>query len=290
MNDDKIESSVASDDAISVSMDGGDKTVENRDTSGYVFEDDQVTRRGVQAEAPEADDVDAQGEDTDPADEVPEVELQDLGEFSDDRADEFDAYYRNDEGGLSEDILTAEFDANKASGEAGLNESTYAYLESRHGVSKEMAKKIEASLEAQRNAATTPAVDQRSASLVKVAGGDATKLAEALKWAKESGTYDATAQKRFNAATTGKDDTAATEAVELLMARYTSAKGSELPEVPQRDVTNGTAKPGGRRVKGFKSRQEWREARRAATESGNRKKMDEVNARLSSSDRSKWDD
>jgi hypothetical protein len=280
----KVESSVPVDDSVTVSMDGGEKQTQVQDQTAYSFADGQTSRVDG-SEVPEAAVEETPEVTEEEVVDTSEVELQDLGEFSEDRAAEFDSYYKGEDGQFDKAILTAEFDANKDKGTAGLNESTYDYLATQ-GFNRELVKEIEASLEAQRSAA--PTVDERSAKLVGAAGGDTDALTSALKWAKDSGTYDEAARKRFNQVTSGKDEMAAVEAVELLMARYSKAKASELPKVPQRDATNGTAAPGSKKAAGYKSRAEAREGRKSSM--NDPKKWAQHNARLAASDRSGWYD
>ena len=280
----KVESSVAVEDSFSVSMQGGEKTKQTLDSRAVSvqpgFDDPNDGGDDVQ-------DVDAApaGDDEGADQGSPDVELRDLGDFSPERSAEFDAYYKGEDGRFNEALLTAEFDTNKEKGEGGLNPATYAYLETQ-GFSQDMVKNIEAALDAQRSGPASP--NARTAKLVGVAGGDAKNLSSALKWAKDSGTYDAAARRRFNEIANGKDEVAAVEAVELLMARYQRAEGSKRPGVPQRDATNGKAAPGNKTAQGYKSLDEPRTARKAAM--ANPRRMAEHNARLAASDRTNWYD
>lgn len=270
-----VQSGVASEESFSVAMDGDDKTAERRDGAAFSFEDGSVSTDAASQEPPE--DVSKQDDvQVDEGGEEQQVELRDLGDFSEDRVEEFDSYYRGEDGQFNKSILTAEFDANKEKGEAGLNAATYDYF-AKQGFPKDFVKDVEASLEAQRTAGTSQTVEARNAKLVGAAGGDASSLTAALKWGKESGTYDAAAIKRFNAVVNGGEETAAVEAVELLMSRYSKANPNR-PSVPQRDATNGSAAPGARSSQPFKTLDEFRKSKEASR--SNPKKLAAHNARL----------
>lgn len=215
---------------------------------------------------------------TEGAESSDEVELQDLGEYSEETHEAFDQQYRTEDGKLNQSILSQEYYANKQAGNAGLNEGTYAYLESL-GISKDMAKSVEKSLDTNNETQA----NQSNASLVQAAGGQEA-LQAALDWGKEGG-YDEAARTRFNTIMSGKDEAAKQEAIEALVFRHQKAvKPAPRPRVPKRDATRnqGRGAGGSPTKQPFKSQQEWREAREAAT--GNQAKMREVAERYFISD------
>lgn len=250
------------DEAISseVSMDGVADDAENGaadDTS----QNDDATDDLEDA----TDSEDGSGEEEE-SEEVGEVE--DLGEFDPEDPEAWDQQYRTEDGEINKDVLTAEFYQNEGK---GLNDGTYAYLESM-GISKAMAKDVEAALVTRNQAEEAKngdaAVFAAAQSFVGEGQDGTETLKAALEWGKKGG-YDKKAQARFNKVMQGKDGEAKVEATELLLSRYNRAQPAKnKPKVPKRDITaKAGRKPGG--IQPFKSRDEYREAIKEAK--GNQK-------------------
>jgi len=271
-----VNTSVSSEGSISISMD--DKSIEQDNETGI----ESIPSEGrVQLSAGERDDEaegdeditlgeDTEGSD-DEGDEGGNEPPEDLGEFDPEDTEKWDAQYKNEDGKLNEQALSDEFWANADGDVPGsLNEGTYAYLENM-GVSREMAKNVEAALVTQQDAATNKNA-KRDDPLFALAGtiaGDPAKgpevLSEALKWGKEGG-YTEAQQKRFNAVLKGSDEDARMEAVELLLTRHAAQNGTatQKPRLPKRDATKGRGAPAGTGLKKFANKEEAREAKRAA--------------------------
>lgn len=227
------------------------------DTASLADEEDLKTEPDGDQEGADGEDDSSEGEDSGEP-------LEDLGEFDPEDTAAFDErYFPNGE--IDKAVLSKEFFQNAEGGNPGLNEGTYEYLASK-GISKGVAKEVEAALMTKNDAQKKDA-ENADFALFEVAGG-ADKLQTALEWGKKGG-YDKAAQKAFNEAVASKDPAKRKEAVELLMYRHSKAnpqtvtKEDEEPGLPKRDATNGS---GGRpaQVKPFKNRQEWRDAKREA--------------------------
>lgn len=263
-NGDAVTTEVGSSGGFSIEMDSSDGAVLERPGAGPVeFDTDDLKNTneedGGDGSEEELQD-DAEGGDEDAGDGEP---LEDLGEFNPEDASAFEErYFPNGE--MSESTLSKEFYQNAENGNPGLNEGTYAFLESR-GIPKGVAKSIEAAMMTQHDANANADAQNADFELFEAAGGpDA--LETALKWGKEGG-YSKEDQKAFNEATKSKDAKKRKEAVELLMYRYGRAnpapKENPIPEVPKRDGTKGS----GGRPKGaqpFANREEYRQAKRDA--------------------------
>ncbi|MBD9542213.1 hypothetical protein IB276_22470 [Ensifer sp. ENS04] len=285
-----VEYSIASDQQTTVTMGDGAAEVVTSSAKGLETEvEEGVSRRRAQ----EAAGLGGDGEDSSDAD-VSDDDLGDDGseEGGDDENGEdtvlpeafnaddpetvaaFEQAYLKD-GELNEDALSAEYFANVEKGQDGLNEATYEFLKSK-GISKATAKRVEALLVNEADAAKNSSKQQDFA-LFEVAGGS-DSLKDMLKWGKDGG-YSADQQKRFNDVMKGTDLEAKKEAVELLKSRF-SASDASRPTQPKRDATKGNGKPSNA-VKPFANRTEWREARRAAGD--NREALRKVDARAKAS-------
>lgn len=158
-----------------------------------------------------------------PAADAPE----DLGEYKADDpevAGKFDARYFTEEGKLNKDALTAEFWANAKEGVPGsLNEGTYAYLEHRLGISKDLVQDIEAGLVAKHQQASAGL----AARVHEVAGG-ADAYNAAIKWASEGG-YTEEQGARLNRLIQTQAD-GWEDAVEALISRHQKAVPQAAPD------------------------------------------------------------
>lgn len=283
MGDDKVTTGIASEQSFSLSM-GSEteyETNENRPIEANEGDEDDVSSVSTDSgnnedeTSGDPDESNTQDEDTDVEDSEDDEQSspEDLGEFDPEDTERWDAQYKTEDGYLNEDALANEFWSNATDDERdSLNEGTYAYLES-IGISKAMAKNVEAALVTQQDASKKE-VSEGDGALFTLAGelagspeAGADVLQAALEWGKGGG-YSKDAQKKFNEATKGSDAEAKTEAVELLVTRYLRANPDatpktaqkERPRTPQRDGTKGRGKPGGG-LQPFKSRAEARQAR-----------------------------
>lgn len=250
---------------MSLDMGGPQDGKITREQDPAAVQMDQVETQETEDDTPpETEDtqVDTEGQD--------DVELQDLGDYSEETHEAYEQQYRDENGKLNQSALSQEYYANKEAGAEGLNEGTYQYLESL-GISKEMAKSVEKSLDTNNQTQT----NQSNAALIQAAGGQEA-LQAALDWGKDGG-YDEAGRNRFNTIMKGKDEAAKQEAIEALVFRHQRAvKPAPKPRVPKRDATRnqGRGAGGSPAVQPFKSKQEWREARDAAK--GNQAQMRKV--------------
>lgn len=276
MGDEKLSTGIASEESFSLSM-GSETEYEAKENLPVEADNEEHDEDTVEASG-DTTEPNTQDEDTDLEDsEGGEQQApEDLGEFDPEDTEKWDAQYRTEDGALNEEALSNEFWASaKDGGPGSLNEGTYAYLESL-GVSKAMAKNVEAALVTQADG-EKKAVAEGDGALFQLAGdiaGDPAKGADvlqaALDWGKGGG-YTEDAQKKFNDAAKSKDPVARSEAVELLVNRYIRANPDAAPKpakqakprVPQRDATKGQGRTAGG-GKPFKSRSEYREARNQA--------------------------
>lgn len=271
-----VETGVSSDSSISIEM--GEKKVTEAG-SGIESTPEQNLIEFTDLEGDEEENLEADGEEQGAEDDGTDGDdvdgddtaLEDLGEFDPEDTEKWDAQYKGEDGKLNQEALSKEFWANGTDDSPGqLNEGTYAYLES-IGISKQMAKDVEAALVTQADATKTKAEKRDDALFARVAEitGDAEAapdvLKDALKWGKEGG-YTKAQQERFNKVLKGTDEDARVEAVELLVGRFQTANGGakQKPRLPKRDATNGRGAPGGTGLKPFKNRAEARQARRDA--------------------------
>lgn len=271
MSDDikAVETSAAESEGFSIEM-GEDTSVETTDNEGVEFDTDDLQEEDAGGEAEgDGEEGEAEGD---------EEDLPDLGEFDPENAEAWDERYYP-QGQMNKDLLSKEFFTNAAKGEAGLNAATYDYLESK-GISKGVAKEVEAALMTQREAEKAQ-VGKADVELMEIAGGPDV-LGAALSWGKAGG-YSKEEQKAFNAATKSKDPHVRRQAVESLMFRYGRANpdAGEKPALPKRDATKG--KPGGggqpaAAVKPFATRDEYRRAKAEAGD--NQARLREVTRRL----------
>ena len=192
---------------------------------------------------------------------------------------QYDARYFKD-GELDRDTISREFwksyDANNGDlSKSGLSEGFYAYLKDTAGVSKAMAKELEASLVAKHKADATEFYG-------KFGGVD--RYNRAITWAKAGG-YDEGQQQRFRDAF-DKGGADRDDAVDALMNRFHRAnppKGDQRrgppgrrSSSPQRDATGSGSAPaaGGDRFKNSNEhRKAWGDglaAVRTAKESGDK--------------------
>lgn len=279
-----VESGVSRDATTSITLDS-----RGTGTKAVTTEDRGVSREPVldadEEDADAEDPGDGDGDDGgDPADTGdPDGDpddagkpVADLGDYSDERHDEFDARYRTADGNLNEAALTAEFDQNAASGKAGLNEGTYAYFEAL-GIPKSIVKSVEAGQVALREKGDT--------ALISIAGSRES-LDAAVAWAKKS--YTPTQRQRFNAVMNGSDSDAKAEAIEALVSRHQKATGGRRLGKRTTPLASATEKRSGGSTSsaGFASRDEWLEARTAAK--GDARKEAAVLGRLRASNRRNW--
>lgn len=248
-----VESGVSADSTVSLTMD--EPTTGVPDKAQSEADVGVTTEPGTDADAEDHEDGDEEGNATDDegaGDDTGDTDgpLEDLGEYSDERHDEFDQRYRAEDGSLNEAVLTAEFDQN---GGKGLNEGTYAYFEAL-GFPKAFVKQIEQGQAELRNKAGD--------AIVKAAGG-ADALNAAVAWGKKA--YTPEQRARFNRIMQGSDQEAKLEAVEALMRRHGNAtgRGPRKRSVPNNSATGGktVSETTGR---GFATRAEWLEARAKA--------------------------
>lgn len=267
-----VETGVSSDSSISIEMGENKKITEAGDGIETTPEINEIGFTEGNDEEEDLE-VETEGGDEDGDQDSGDVDVpEDLGEFDPADTEKWDARYKGEDGKLNQEALSKEFWSNGNDESPGqLNEGTYAYLES-IGISKQMAKDVEAALVTQRDATKNKAEKRDDALFARVADltGDAQSapdvLKEALQWGKEGG-YTEAQQKRFNAILKGSDEDARVEAVELLVTRFQSANGGatkQKPRLPKRDVTSGQAAPGGNGLKKFKDRAEARAAKKAA--------------------------
>lgn len=219
------------------------------------------------------------GPDEDGQDEIDSDEV-DLGEFSEENIEAWDARYKDDGGNFNMERLTAEFDANEGK---GLNAATYDYLAAQ-GWKKEVVQQVEAALKTQRDAQTEKVseADRHTMALFTLAGGP-DPLRAAIEWGKKSG-YTKAQQDAFNKVMDGKDLEAKEAAVALLMSRYQKspeAAERSKPKLPRRDVTKAAGKPARASLKPFASQDEYRAALKEA--GGNQKAVAEITRRWANS-------
>lgn len=275
-----VESSTGGQPGFSISM-GEGETVEKIEDDATEY--DPTGENAEQEDAP----AKAAGDDQENDEEVVEGDgedegeddAEDLGDFDPENAEAWDERYFP-EGQMDKGLLSKEFFKNMEAGEAGLNPATYDYLETR-GISKGVAKEVEAALMTQRDA-EAGAVESADYQLMEAAGGpDALKAA--LEWGKGGG-YDQKEQTAFNKATSSKDPEVRRAAVESLMFRYGKNQPKEKPKVPRRDATKGGVSNQGREasVQPFQTRAEWREAKAKAGD--NQAALRKVALRLSKSE------
>ena len=270
----QIEYAIAGNTQTKVSMGDGETVVETTDTNGYEQEvESGVSQRRESAsgdadrgdiDTPDADeDVDGagtsedDGEGGDGTSEPPSVPEAFDAEDPENVA-AFEAAYLTADGELNEDIISDEFWRNKDAGTEGLNEATYEFLKTK-GISKAFAKKVEAAFVNQHDA------DQKSLAAHDLKVMDAAdgpdNLKAMLEWGKASG-YSEAQRERFNKIMQGTDLDAKLEAIELLKSRFEKSDAAK-PTTPKRDATKGNGKPRPG-AQPFKTRAEWREARRRA--------------------------
>jgi hypothetical protein len=254
----EIDTSAATPSSISISMGNDGPEVKQTQNDMVSFDTDDLDDEEVPGAKSDAgaDDAGSEG-DADEGD--AEGDAEDLGEFDAEDPDvvaKFDSRYLTEAGTIdAQGSLSAEYFANVAKGVDGLNEATYAYLETK-GVDRATVKQIEA-MKATEAAAADKGVVAEDLKLMTAAGG-AEPLAEAIKWGKEGG-YDKAAQDRFNKVMKGKDFDAKQDAVDALMARFGKAQKAVKPTLPKRDATKGQGTPSPS-VKGYKDRAEMRKA------------------------------
>jgi hypothetical protein len=258
-----------------VSLDTDDLPEKDEDEGADADGQDDVSGEDGDKASDESSDADGDAEEGAEGDEdETSGELKDLGDFTPEKAEEFDAQYTKDGQLDIHGALSQEYFANVEKGVDGLNEGTYAYLEAK-GIAKATVKDIEAMAATQRDAQKTAVKSQDMELMTRAGGPDA--LQAAIAWGKEGG-YDEAAQKRFNKVMSGKDVEAKKDAIDALMSRFGKAKPK--PKLPGRDATKGQGKtPQG--PKPFKDRSEFHEARRKAGE--NQKAQREVALRLAAS-------
>lgn len=257
-------------------QDGDDKAgLSDEDKAALEVVDDEGTDGG------EGSDTDDKAEDTDTADDLP-----DLGEWdptNDEVVAKFDEAYIKDgkldlTGALSREFW-ATYDP-KAPEKSGLKEATYKYLEDQFGLSKDDVKQVEAGQLAR-------AEREREAFFSSV-GGQA-KYDAALDWGRKN--YTEAQQKRFVEAR-NKGGADFTDAVDALMARYARANPEQTqgrgprfrqrrPSTPTRDVTGGASGGQASRDRGdvFKSTKEFQDAMAAARKEGDQSKIDAIRAK-----------
>ncbi|MER9178943.1 hypothetical protein [Mesorhizobium sp. M0767] len=250
---------------FALSMDSDSPTVAKINTATTEFDSDDLKKEKTADVPTESDEsgLDGDNEGDAAGGDEPAGELEALPDFNAEDADNVAAYderYTLEDGTIDlEGSLTTEFWANKEAGKEGLNDATYAYLQTK-GISKATIKQVEAMAITNKDAANQGVVAQ-DGKLFEIAGGS-DKLALALAWGKAGG-YDAAAQARFNKATKGTDFEAKQDAVEALMARYNRANPAKKPTLPARDGTKGQGKGGNQAAVGFKDRAEMRSVRDA---------------------------
>lgn len=182
---------------------------------------------GEKPEAPEA------GEAEKPEAPQPTGEpTEDLGEYKPQDAEvtaKFDARYFNEEGKLNKEALAAEFWGNATKDSPGkLHEGTYAFLENRLGISKDVVNDIEAALVTQHQQAAVGL----TARVHEAAGGKDTYNA-AIAWASAGG-YTPEHGNRLNQLIQ-KMETGWEDAVEALVSRFRKAN----PEAPSTKLPPG---------------------------------------------------
>lgn len=178
----------------------------------------------------------------------------------------YDQKFFSEEGQLDTAALTAEFDANLAKGEGGLNEGTYKYLEKTLGLSREAIKQVEAGQVARRAA-------EEGTLYASFPGGKA-GAETAVAWAVENYTP---AQKEAYEAARAKGGSAYQDQLELLQARASKAGALKAPDAapeagrrgppprrsstPARSATQGT-QPGGAQSSsdGYATKEQYDEA------------------------------
>jgi hypothetical protein len=190
-------------------------------------------------------------------------DTSDLGDYdpaSEESVAAYDKRFTSGESGtLNMAALTQEWDANKG---AGLKDGTYAYLEDRFGIPKDVAKEVEQGLVAQRSMA--------QAAIGQAAGG-VERLTEMIAWGGKGG-YTKAQIDKFNAVMAGTDQDAKLTEIAALSDRFSKATGKPHPggrrkARPERDATD-VAKPSGG-VQGFRDYTEYSKARREARNANN---------------------
>lgn len=234
--------------SVTIGKDGPEATTHDelsnsRDLGGGLEPDLDDEEGGVGDEDQGSDEGDKKEGDEDGAESDSEA-LPDYDPENEEVRAAYDARYFKD-GVLDKGVISSEywksFEANKGDlSKAGLSEGTYAYLKDTLGVSKEMAKEIEAGLVAKHT--------NDEASFFSKFGG-VERYNRAITWAKDGG-YTAEQQQRFREAyAKGGDDR--DDAVDALMNRFHRNTGGQKDgrrgppgrrsSSPQRDATGSTA-------------------------------------------------
>lgn len=284
-----VQTAIVSDESFSISMGDGSSTAEavRNDGKGVIVDPRDVGVTNLEDDQHDDDNRDDLGEGADAGDagddatgaETP----SDLGEYSDDKFDQFDTAYRTDTGTLNLTKLSAEFFSNadpEAKTPGKLNEGTYQFLEATLGVSRE---DIQAFEQGQL------AIRQNYYNTVTQEAGGLAVVQTMVEWGKEN--FSPEAKRRFNEAYHSGDPERASDALASLQARYTRATGKNpsgqqrRPVNPRRSATAQGQSPG-TQTSGYATRAEWVEARTAAK--GNPKALAEVDKKLRASPRSKW--
>lgn len=249
--------------AGSISMDiGGEEPTVRTSTEGNQTDHIEVGEGAENAEAdgPEADKV-QEPDAEEPEAEAPadEGDLPELPEFKADDAEvvkSYDEVFKAD-GKLKMEALSKQWWNNAQASEDGaghLDEGTYAYLDSL-GIPKEMVAAAEAGQVALNS--------QANQALYARAGGKP-NLDLAIGWATKTKGYDAAQQKAFNEAIDA-GGVKATEAIDLLMSRYSKASNTRVsPNKSLGDDGHGAGGEGGPAGDVFKTKQEWLDARKEA--------------------------
>lgn len=243
-------------------------------------DDDPEEKKPDDGEKPKPD-GEGEGDDDDKDGDKPKPDGEALPEFDAAKPEvvtAYDARFKSADKNLNLEAFSAEWWANNAAEKPGLNEGTYAYLATL-GVTKEAAQQIEAGLVSKQSEVTNALYTQ--------AGGK-DNLTAAIEWAKADGGYSPEQKARFNAATGGRDQVAASEAVDLLMVRFERASKSRVNPSKKPSEEGGG---GGNRAKGhtdgFATKADWLAARKEAGKDIN--KQTAVSAKFRKSDTSDWD-
>lgn len=232
----------------SMVVDAGSKEVQHHKGGlSAEFDRDDVKVRAENEDAPEPE---AEGEENteevgeeQEASEGDDAEApEDLGEWNPEDPEvkaKYDERYFGEDGKLNRGVLADEFFRNYSKAEnkadAGLNESTYAYLNDTLGLSKETVKEIE-------RGQLALAQQNDTAFFERVGGKD--RYEAALKWGRDGG-YTKEQQERFNALRK-KGGPDFDDAVDALMQRYFRAnrgKRQEQREAAEQPARRGPPKP-----------------------------------------------